>query len=375
MCAAYLNLDIIKREIPSNIVPPGGELKDAAVLWLGEKESEVGRMGLTYKKTPYVENPADLMLILEDSEVSQLTDFTTDQGVSFFRACGEVATNMASMIGEGKPFIALNQQADCTAIPFKFAPDGTELKVQTIDNIHAHIFIETGYGENMGPAHEMTEMDQVDFMDPYGIAVGKLFQEYAQGLLPIDSPTVVTFNEMNYPLGLTFTLNGGIKENLSSADFFNLIQDVQRQYVKMYRQVYSLLTNESGQLRTHQERKILVEEFLKTHNVTDETKRDLLTLCVATKNVELEERKQMRLVRGPALTWVIYEDGVNTKATMIFRIVSRGNATDALGIWVEPKGIASEEREMELQNFYGALMSNLGNNYNVFPGPAYKIKK
>ena len=32
----------------------------------------------------------------------------------------------------------------------------------------------------MGPAHEMTEMDQVDFMDPYGIAVGKLFQEYAQ---------------------------------------------------------------------------------------------------------------------------------------------------------------------------------------------------
>ena len=55
----------------------------------------------------------------------------------------------------------------------------------------------------------------------------------------------------------------------------------------MYRQVYSLLTNESGQLRTHQERKILVEEFLKTHNVTDETKRDLLTLCVATKNVKI----------------------------------------------------------------------------------------
>ena len=55
---------------------------------VGEKESEVGRMGLTYKKTPYVENPADLMLILEDSEVSQLTDFTTDQGVSFLELVG-----------------------------------------------------------------------------------------------------------------------------------------------------------------------------------------------------------------------------------------------------------------------------------------------
>ena len=60
----------------------------------------------------------------------------------------------------------------------------------------------------------------------------------------------------------------------------------------------------------------------------------------------------MRLVQGPALTWIIYEDRGITRTNMNFRIISRGNASDALGVWVEPSGESGDDRKSQLRNFY-----------------------
>lgn len=365
---SMLDLEIVKREIPSNEVVGGESLAEDAVI---DIESEtLGKVSLVIKKTPYVENPADLMLTVPDLKISQLTEFEPGKGCEFIALCGRTVGKMHNQLGRGMPVIALNQQAECVYIPNKFAPDGTELKLQTINELHAHLFIEAGEGHSMGPASNMEVADQIDFMDPFGLAVGKLlYGMLDNGGIELPNGFIANYETASFPLGLTIKIGDDIGSATGKPEFFDMLQRLQSKYVELYYYVKCELTNEDGSLKDRQSRKAFVTEFLEGKNLEPNEQRALETIGIATRNVEAEPRKNMRLVQGPALTWVIYESEGVTCANMNFRIVSRGNASDALGVWVEPVGKADVERKSQLRDFYIELAKQLKQE-NAKTGPA-----
>lgn len=328
----------------------------------------LGTVGLVQKTRPYVSTPADLMLLPFEKEVSQLTELTAEEGRALFAVTADVATTLHTLIGTGVPVIGINQQPDCVLIPEKYAADGTELKVQTIDTLHLHVFVEDGSGWQRGTVGELEALDRYDFVDPFSLIVSELALPIVHAQLGGEG--TVDLQTSRFPIGLDIVFSGDISEVLAQPFFFTFLQSLQRELFKVYGDISGLVFHPDGDLRPQQERVLNVQHFLQTADISPYQKRLLVGVVSNLKPRNEEPRKHLRFVQGPALTWVIYQRGRQTHLAMTPRILSRGNAMESFGIWKDhPDENGDANHQRWINDFYWKLISALGKKYTPQPGP------
>lgn len=362
---------LIRRTVPINptIRARKSLLDDAYVIF----DSEVlGRVCLTQKKTPYEIHPADVMVAIPDNKASQLTELSYFEGVVFLRTCGRIARIMHKALGRGFPVVAINQQPECRNIPYKYSEDGTELKVQTLNELHAHVFIEDHFGERYLSVAELSPDSKYDFYDPYAMAFSEgLFNRVAGKLVKLDKQHKISFNQGTFPIGINIAWGEDIVTTLGDAHFYQFIREVQEDIVSIYRSVETMIINDDGSFADRNKRRLMVDALCDSEGrLSDKCRRVITSLIMGLRSSDSEKRKYMRLIKGPALTWAFCENNGCTNINLIPRIISRGNAMEMLGIWVETGEVADEKRLIMQDAYFDKLIGHLGVDLNVKGGPA-----
>ena len=365
--------DILYREVPRNTVSVlgksngGYEADSLAII----KDGLWGRFGIVRKWTQYVTGQADVMIIPLGSKVSQLTELEAPQLNRLFHLCGTVVSEMHRRCGNGFPVVAINQQTECVNIPNKFAPDGTELKVQTIDEVHAHLYIEDGEHGHTIAQSELKAEDKYSFVDPLGVIAGKLiYKEVCGALERIPGFVKLHLFDDKYPLGVNLELKGGISENLDKTELCTFIVDTQSRIFGIYRSLEDKLKQTTD--RTH-----VVDWFLREQHMDEKSARYVSKIIRMIKVNSKVEKKHHRFVPGPAMTWIIYEKNGNTFVNLTPRILSRGNASESLGVWVEPVNDTDESGKIDSaqKTFWDEIINNLSKVLNITRGPIYDESK
>lgn len=370
------DLTVIKRVIPQNEItsPSEGTIFDDSVLHL--HSDILGEIEFVRKKTQYVENPADGMLILKNSKASQLTDLDLQEGKEFMRVLFSLANSMHRQLGYGYPTISINQQRDCQSIPYKYLPDGTEVKVQTIDQLHAHIFVEDRSGYSLAHLEELEEQDLYDHNDPYGVAATEILECVVNEVIngySLNDRYSVRFKGNSFPMGLQISVSKAFEPEDLSGEIFILLNEIQFKAYSIYSELEDLITSTDGNLLSRRERVNIAREWLSKFHLSDESYKQLYTLIVALKpNMSNEARTYLRLIKGPAMTWVLQDGYGITDIYVTPRIFSRGNAMEVLGVYVENEGKSSPERTNQLNGFYRELQQNVDSKFSPKIGPAIK---
>lgn len=357
-------LPIVYREVPknpANFPDQKGFLLDS---FLTLEHPLIGTVALTRKRTQYVTGPADTMIVPLDLNASQLTELTVVQGHVFFEVCGCVAAAMLELAGNGYPVIAVNQQPECVNIPQKFASDGTELKVQTIDHLHSHVFIEDGAGVRGKKIAELDSASRNDFLDRLGLAASHLLlARINRKLVEFSFRPVAFFSESKFPLGINIPFIGGIRGLMANKKVFRLVTEVQEDLIELYGSVEGHMLDEDKERKKRQ-----LELFLSGLDAPASVKNYLLTVAMAIKKDAAGLEKHLHLVMGPAMTWIFFEKEKKTFINLTPRFFSRGNAMEALGIWVEPIEVNKEKNLASQDAFYRLLMVKLGKLFNTEAG-------
>lgn len=347
-------LNVRVQHVPKNPTftdQPGGLLNDVNFV-VGS--DSLGELSFIRKKTPYVCNPADGLLMALQSNASQITDLTPLQQKEFLSIAGFIANEFSSRVS-GIPVIAINQQTECREIPSKYSQDGTELKVQTINELHAHIFMLDGSQNHLCTIAELDSSDRNDFYDPIGLGFLKLFiQNYGLS----QKYSNLFFETSQQPLGLTLQFDSSISCTLNTLEFAKTLSDLQRDFVSFYCELRDLMNN--FLFESYKARYLITQNVLKDFDLTDDEYRLLHKVgsCLRRTSAE-EKRKHMRLVQGPALTWIIFEDNGKTKVNLTPRVFSRGNAMEAMGYWVEQTDEIDNEEQGRRREFMDKVHANL----------------
>lgn len=356
---------LIRREVPRNNVS-GKSLEGYTTdAYFVIDDNLLGKIAVVKKWTRYVNNPADVMMIPLESDISQLTELDNENGARFMEICLSLATAMHDKLGYGSPVIAINQQADCHKLPRKYSEDGTEVKVQTIDQLHAHVFIEDELGIAIGTINGLSKEDKYCFNDPLAEVVGEIM--FSPSFLDekLDGITKILVTNQ-FPMGIKFIM----ERNLTGgSELFSIVNAVQTRYVNLYRKIEAEIL-ENDYITNIQARRNLFNRLSIEFRLTRRSRAILFCVLNNLRNYSEEERKFMRFVQGPALTWIVCEDKDHLTINLSPRILSRGNASESLGIWVEP--INSEnviDMENEQNNFFHSLNTSLQGQFNVCKGP------
>ncbi|MBI5358597.1 hypothetical protein HZB69_03175 [Candidatus Amesbacteria bacterium] len=361
--------DILYREVPRNRVSAlgksnsGYEADSLAII----SDNLWGRFGVVRKWTQYVTGSADVMIIPLGSNVSQLTELEAPRLGRFLHLCGSLVAEMHRECGNGFPVVAINQQPECVNIPDKYAADGTELKVQTINEVHAHLYIENGKYNHTIPPSKLKAEDRYSFIDPLGIIAGGLiYKEACDTLERIPGFVKLHLFDDKYPLGVNFELTGGISENLDKTELCAFVADTQSWIFGIYRSL-------ENKLRQTTDRTDVVDWFLKEHHMDKKSADYISKIISIIRDHSVVEKKHHRFVPGPAMTWIIYERGGNTFVNLAPRILSRGNASESFGVWVEPVDNIDGNGEMvsDQKKFWDSIITKLSKTLDITKGPTY----
>jgi hypothetical protein len=365
--------DILYREVPRNPVSVlgksdlGYEADSLAIvvddLWK--------RFGIVRKWTQYMTGPADVMIIPLGTNVSQLTELDSPRLNRFFHLCGSLIDEMQRECGNGFPVVAINQQPECVNIPNKYAVDGTELKVQTIDCLHAHLYIENGEHHHKIAHSSLRPEDKLSFVDPVGIIAGEIINNELSGVLEKIPGFVKSHLFVDrYPLGVNLELTGGIRENLDKIELCRFMADTQSWIFAIYRSL-------EDRLKQTTDRTNVVDWFLGEHHMDKRSAKYVSKIIRTIKDCSKVKKKHHRFVPGPAMTWIIYERDGNTFVNLTPRILSRGNASESLGVWVEPLDNTSGNKEAmsNQEKFWNSIITKLSSTLDIKKGPAYDEPK
>lgn len=359
--------DILYREVPRNTVSifgksdRGYKADSLAVI----KDDLWGRFGIVRKWTQYVAGPADVMIVPLGSKISQLTELETPRLNRFFHLCGVVVSEMHRKCKNGFPVVAINQQPECVNIPNKYAADGTELKVQTMNEIHAHLYIENGEHSRIIAQSMLKVEDRYSFVDPLGVIVGKLIYGEVRGLSErIPGFVKLHLNDGKYPLGVNFEFTGGISGNLDKPELCRFMVDTQLWIFGIYRSL-------EEKLKQATDRAGVVDWFLSEHHMDEKSAKYVSKIIRVIKNFSEVKKKYHKFVPGPAMTWIIYEKNGNTLVNLTPRILSRGNASESLGVWVEPvdDAIQSVKNDFNQKQFWVETINSLSDDLDITKGP------
>ena len=355
-------LVIVRREVPINPVHTPDEegfIKDSFLIL---KDSALERVALVRKKTQYITGPADLMLVPLMPRGTNLAELTNIQGTRFFGICCEVAAAMSEISGSGFPVIAINQQPECINLPSKFDFDGTEIKVQTIDQLHAHVFIEDGTGDPFKKINELDKVSKNDFLDPVGQIAGPIIAEIMSRKLENLGLSTVKLLRDTFPFGASTVVEQNLRDLSSNGKLFLFLRSVQEDFFTIYERVKS-----SALIKDRSERGSSLQRVLGEFKLPAGSIRRLSTIAAQLKNY-YEVSGYLRFVHGPALTWIIYQqlDGVLINLTP--RLLSRGNAMEAFGVWIDQVSTDQKQSLDRQISFFRKLMLKLSYNNEVSEG-------
>lgn len=360
------NQFIVRRSVPTNAIYGGRheiEVNEAIRL----TSPKLGDISLIRKKTPYTSNPVELMITIPEVPVSQLTELKIEQGAEFFNISEEIL-KISSKKVSGRPLLSINQQHEGVNIPEKFAADGTEVKVQTIDPLHGHLFVDSGGGEEAFLIKHLDDTDKYDFYDVFSIAIA----EYLYCVLSMSkdfSSINLKFDISKPPYGLLIEFPA----NSDNHEMFSLIQRLQLYYLDLYYQVYSEMVDLKGEPLPKRQRFHRAQELLKEIEISEASKHSLITMLSASVPLNLENRKFLRFIQGPALTWIIDFFGDSKRVYMGPKILSRGNAMEALGVWVDQAFDRTDEGEHAQIEFYKYLIKRLGKDFQARKGEIFNF--
>lgn len=359
------SLYVIREEVPVNEIYGGRDdfIQNEAI---SLKDEILGQVSLIRKRTPYVSNPSDIMLMLPDQSASQITDLTNSQGGRLLEVCTEILRVSGSRI-QGARYISINQQTECLDIPQKFASDGTELKVQTFNELHAHIFIRP-YGTNylQTQATSLEEEDYYDFFDEFGIVVSKAFFQTVNPKIIENYHVALSFQENRFPIGIN--ISSSIRD-FNSVQLFEFMNFLQEEYVSFYYRFANEMQDENGVLLSRSERMSLYNKLRNSISLSKDDEKVLKTLLIATRETNLESRKHMKYIKGPALTWLLEFGATNINLHLAIKFLARGNAMESLGVWVD-QVLSKDRRQQTLAQVthYKYLIENMDPIYNAKPG-------
>jgi len=338
-------LNITYREITKNPASgksvEGYEADGLVVL----EDSVIGRMAIVRKLTQYVNSPADAMLVPLDLGVSQLTEMTDRLGQHFMEVNGKVVESM-SHLSQG----------------------GTELKVQTIDRLHSHVYIEDGAGKSILRLYQLRKSDQYCYYDPVGLAASEVIGLMAGTFLSEKHLSGCLFNNENqFPLGINIRFRQSVPDLLKGDVAWQVINYLQSAYYELYGNIEKNIVTPDGLVNKPSRLKVC-ENLIRNFGLSDHSKK-LIQFCLSnlTKLSEMVD-KNLKFVQGPALTWIIYGSSSETFINISPKLLSRGNASDALGFWVEPNGETNNE-DLSIQlDFYRQLIKLIDPSLNPQPG-------
>ena len=114
-----------------------------------------------------------------------------------------------------------------------------------------------------------------------------------------------------------------------------------------------------------------VNDFLnkRCSNLSAFSQRIARLLAMNIVSSRSESRQYLRLIYGPASTWIIYEDDSGCYVHLSPKVLSRGNAMESLGIWKDQFDEADEQRQFALDDFYLKLLENIDDLYCPQKGP------
>lgn len=384
----YLGLPVKKRVVFSN--PPGPNMCNDEP-FLGELEKDThtylsvdnrGLIALVQKSRPYISGPADLMLIPAYRSVSQICELDDNEGQSLLEMSGVIANSMVEISGDkncGRPVIALNQQPSCVSLPGKYE-EGVEVKIQTIDQLHLHIFLEDGEGDPFLTIGALSAEDKKDFLDIPGLVLSEaLFPDVDHQATALNSLAETRFSLDKYPLGINIRWGRKITDITGDPKAFDFIKHVQDRLATAYQDFCRCLTVGGddwwlgrSQLRFSDERIARTEVLLETtyKHISDFGKRVALLIARNIVPGELEERRYLKMLYGPSCTWIFFEDSSGAYIHFSPKVLSRGNAMECLGIWKDQFEEADEARQRLQHSFYLDLQENLATRgYEVQKGP------
>ena len=332
----------------------------------------LGELSIIRKKTPYVDNVSDLMILPIKKDYSQITEMNAIEGGELLAICSDILDLSATEIN-GRKFISINQQIECSKIPNKFGEDGTELKVQTINKLHPHVFVLPNNLKRTWHINELKDEDYHDFYDEFSLSVSEyIYQNSQEGFFNTGAEDIkLSFQSEDYPLGIIINIPKP-KETVDWGNIFQIMSTFQSKFIKKYYEFYEILFNNKGELRSQQERYKLISPSLESSNLSEQSKRSMLKMLVVSRESSLEERKYLRFVQGPALTWLIELKEDATIINPAFRFVSRGNAMESLGIWVDQDYGRQDTHQTKQLMFYNQLINNLS-KYHARKGTIYKF--
>jgi len=383
----YLSLPIKKRIVFSN---PQRVDVEARNPFLGKLEGDThtilqldgwGHVALVQKSRPYITGPADLMLIPIYRAISQVSELDDDEGRALLRMSGNVAHAMVRADegkGQSHPVIAFNQQPACVCLPEKYE-NGVEVKTQTIDQLHFHIFLEDGQGEINWAIAGLKGEDKKDFFDILGLAFGEaLIPDLKKRVMTLNNKAEVLFLRGRFPLGINIRWSESLEGVTNDPNLFSFIKFSQERLITFYQNFADCLTvdgshwwEKNSDLRPRSERIERVSDFLKKKcsNLSAFSQRITRLLAMNIVSSRSESRQYLRLIYGPASIWIIYEDDSGCYVHLSPKVLSKGNAMESLGIWKDQFDEVDKQRQLVLDDFYLRLLENIDDLYCPQKGP------
>lgn len=269
------------------------------------------------KKTPYTSLDSEGMFYIrgvDNKMYSQVTEFDRNQRnlISFF--C-EQLVNAIKIICNHDAILSANQQQECVLIPAKFDTNGVEVKVQTINGFHMHFFPNIIHPLTIVPLDSLELLDQQDFYDIYGAD------------LLADYQTVPNSN---------FYKSKGVSQ-------LGIMESLLEFHLDFSRRYYNY-TSVMGNKPTDAQFTIRQNTFLN----------------LLQRPTELSPK--FYPIQGPAFTY-LYD---HSNGSMIApRMVSRGNAMEAMYVWVDQCGLMSDQEVINRRRFFEKLYKILGTTFTV----------
>lgn len=360
-------LCVIRRDTPRNEILGSKENMEPDAVFILEDDI-LGKTALVEKLTPYTNNPADLMLVNLERKETQITQLDERSRLRYFQILGMTA-NAFEKVTKEKTFICFNQQENCEQIAQKYSPDGTELKVQTINSLHAHIFSENFQGDFFRNLSELDQKDFYDFYDPLGMTFSEIVYREVVKKSGMDNLSII---DQQYPFGILLKMRGKFGEVPASDNLARMVCELQTRYSEIYNQIARGMEAEILGHDKKRRKDSFQKKLPQLADLSKPSQRIVKTIFLALKDDPLqEEKKYLRFVQGSALTWIITQNQDFLEATLSPKVLSRGNAMEALGIWVEQAPKNNPNRQAIKQSFYQLLEIKLAKNFTLARGNAF----
>lgn len=362
---------LVQREIRDRSLPHN--LRDEAQLAPNTIASISTKSGLMIdlisKARPYSATPYDIMILLHNDKVGDITKHPASLLLEFFQFTQTVqeAMQAISSLGIG---VGLNQHPIGPTLSYR-SKSGQKNRVQTLLPLHVHVYeIETGQ-KNSIRWNQLSDTEQEDIYDPLlPLSTTILYQSLQDEKDLADQEAIFTLNHTKPPFGLLIDFEKPFNDFLTQ--HISLLPVIQRHFnhrYARYAKYFGSLQSDGSyrELTADQARANLIAAMDElSQNPQHQMTTSLFRRYFLSQSGSLSS---YRFVNGPAITYTVMPGGNNqTQINIHPRIASRGNSPESLGIYKKTSGTETFDDVQQKIKFYRLLIAKLKSSYTITSG-------